>query len=249
MRSRAAVGLALLLALPRPARAEELLVFAASSLTDALREIGRDYEARAGGTVVFNFGASSDLARQIQAGAPADVFFSADRAQVDSLERAGLVRAADRTDALSNTLVVIVSAASGVAVKQPADLLGLRLLALADPEAVPAGVYARKWLESLALWDALRARVVPTLDARAAVAAVASQSAAAGIVYKTDALASARVKVAYEVPPGEGPRIAYCLAPLAASGRAGARDLARYLISSPARDVYRRLGFIVIAPE
>ncbi len=249
MRSRAALGLALVLALPRPVRAEDLLVFAAASLTDALREIGRDYQASSGRAVVFNFGASSDLARQIRAGAPADLFFSADRAQVDFLERAGLVRATERIDALSNTLVVIVPTPSAVAVKQPSDLLGLRLLALGDPEVVPVGVYARKWLESLALWDALRGRVVPTLDARAVVAAVASQSAAAGIVYKTDARASARVKVVYEVPAREGPRIVYCLAPLAASPNPDTRAFARFLLLPPARDVYQRLGFIVIAPE
>ncbi len=248
-RMRAALGLALLLAAPRGLHGEELLVFAAASLTDALREIGRAYEKSSGNRVVFNFAASSDLARQIAAGAPADVFFSADRDHVDALERAGLVRAGERIDALSNTLVVVVPAASAVAVKGPQDLLGLRRIAVADPQAVPAGVYARKWLESLALWGRLREKVVPVLDARAALATVATESVEAGIVYKTDALASSRVRIGYVVPREEGPKIIYCLAPLANSRKAAARDLVRFLVSPPGREVYRGRGFLVIAPE
>jgi molybdate transport system substrate-binding protein len=200
--------------------------------------------------VVLNFAGSSDLARQIRAGAPADVFFSADREQVDTLVRAGLVRAEDAVDVLSNVLVVVVPATAGpVAVVAPADLLRLRRVALADPEAVPAGVYARKWLDSRGLWKGLRDRVVPTLDVRAALAAVASEGAQAAIVYRTDAALSPRVRVAFEVPQDAGPRIVYCLAPLGSSRTAAAGELVRFLLSPRARVVYRRLGFLVVAPE
>ena len=249
VRIRTALGLALLLAAPRGLHGEELLVFAAASLTDALREIGCAYEKSTGNRVFFNFAASSDLARQIAAGAPADVFFSADRDHVEALERAGLVRAGERIDALSNTLVVVVPAASVVSVKAPWDLLGLRRIAVADPQTVPAGVYARRWLESLALWERLQDKVVPVLDARAALATVATESVEAGIVYKTDAFASSRVRVAYVMPPEEGPKIVYCLAPLAGSRKAAAHDLVRFLVSPPAREVYRRLGFVALGPE
>jgi molybdate transport system substrate-binding protein len=138
----------------RPA-VDEVAVFAASSLSDVLREVGAAFQAATGDGVMFNFGATSDLARQIRAGAPADVFFSADEAHMDALERSGLVRRSDRIDLLSNSLVVIVPAGSAARLGAPDALPGFRSLALADPQAVPAGVYARRWLESLGLWDGL----------------------------------------------------------------------------------------------
>ena len=177
----------MLLAAGPEARAEEVSVFAAASLTDALQEIAGSWETATGHKVVFNLGASSDLARQIKAGGPADIFFSADKAQMDGLEKEGLVRAADRVDLLSNTLVVVVPADSGAKVAQASDLAAFKTLALADPQAVPAGVYARTWLESLGLWSRLEKQVVPALNVRAALSAVESANADAGIVYKTDA--------------------------------------------------------------
>jgi len=232
-----------------PAAAEEILVFAAASLTDACREAARGFESASGHRVAFNFGASSDLARQIRAGAPADVFFSADLARMDELEQAGLVGAADRVNLLSNALVVVVPVRSAAVVRGPSDLAGFRRLAVANPEAVPAGIYARTWLASLGLWEGLRDRVIPTLDVRAALAAVETENAGAGIVYRTDAAMSTRVRVAFEVPPGEGPRITYPLAPLAASRRPAARAFVAYLRSAAALGVFRRHGFVVIAPE
>jgi len=129
----------------------ETTVFAAASLADALTEIGRDLEARSGPHLAFNFGASSDLARQILAGAPADVFFSADAAQMDRLQRAGLVQAGDRLDVLSNTLVVVVPAGDPRTLSGPAEIASFPRLALAEPSSVPAGVYARTYLESVGL--------------------------------------------------------------------------------------------------
>ena len=123
-----------------PVAAEEVTVYAAASLTDALKEVAQGFEAETGHQVVFNLGASNDLARQIKAGAPADVFFSADKAQMDGLEAAGFVRAADRVDVLSNVLVVVVPASRTARMSQPSDLRAVKRLALADPEAVPAGV-------------------------------------------------------------------------------------------------------------
>ncbi len=229
-----------------PLSAEELNVSAAASLTDCLKELAPGFEKATGHTLVFSFGGSNDLARQIKAGAPADVFFSADKAQMDGLETAGLVRAQDRVDVLSNVLVAIVPATSALKLAAPGDLGSLGRLALADPQAVPAGVYARTWLESIGLWDGLKDKVVPTLNVRAALAAVESENADAGIVYRTDAAISKRVRVAFEVPREKGPAIVYPLAPLTGSKKAGTPALVRYLTSAEARAVYARYGFVVL---
>jgi molybdate transport system substrate-binding protein len=125
-----------LLVFAAPVAAEEVTAFAAASLTDALKDVAQGFEAKTGHKVVFNLGASNDLARQIRAGALADVFFSADKAQMDGLEAAGLVRAANRVDVLSNVPVVVVPVSSSTRISQPTDLLAVKHLALADPEAV-----------------------------------------------------------------------------------------------------------------
>jgi molybdate transport system substrate-binding protein len=173
------------------------------------------------------------------------VFFSADKRQMDGLEASGLVRAQDCVAVLSNTLVVVLPASSA-AVRRPQDLQELPRLALADPQAVPAGVYARTWLESLGLWSALQDKVVPTLDVRAALGAVESGNAEAGIVYRTDAAISKRVKLAFEVPRDQGPAIVYPLAAVAASKKPATAAIVRYLTSERVREVYRRYGFIVL---
>jgi len=235
-----------LLAWAAAVSAEEVIVYAATSLTDALRDVGRRFEAQTGHVVVFSFGASSDLARQIQAGAPADVFLSADKVQMDGLETAGLVRSADRVDLLSNILVAVVPLSSSVRIRRPEDLETAKHLALADPQAVPAGVYARTWLESIGLWEKVRAHVVPTLNVRAALAAVESGNADAGIVYRTDAATSQKVRVAFAVPREQGPAIVYPLAALVASRKAATQELVRYLTSAAARKVYGEYGFLVL---
>ena len=205
---------------------EEVTVFAAASLADAVEEIGRAYEKDSGNKVVLNVGASSDLARQILAGAGADLFFSADRAQMDVVEKAGLVRGSDRVELLSNVLVVVVPVDAPTRVGSPADLALLRRIALADPEAVPAGVYARRYLESIGLWSALKDRVIPT-----------------------DAALSRRVRVAFTVPAERGPRIVYVLAPLAASRKPATLELVRRLAGPEARTIFERYGFQVLAPR
>jgi molybdate transport system substrate-binding protein len=219
------------------------VVFAAASLADALREIAKGFEASTGHRVVLSLGGSNDLARQIRAGAPAEVFVSASAERMDEVERAGLVRAADRVDLLSNRLVVIVPVAASAVPATAEDLAFVRRLALGDPQAVPAGIYARQWLEKRGLWERVRDRVVPTLDVRAALAAVESGNVDAGIVYRTDAAISRRVRVALEVPPGEAPRIVYPAALLATSRGAAARAFYEHLRSPAAREVFERLGF------
>ena len=247
-RPLAALALALALATPTRARADEVTVFAAASLTDVLREAATAFEAATGHKVTFNLGGSNDLARQIKAGAPAEIFFSADKAQMDQVARDGRVGLGDRIDVLSNALVVVVPVASAARTAAPADLKQFGRIALANPEAVPAGIYARAYLTSEGVWDAVKDKVVPTLDVRAALAAVEAEHADAAIVYRTDASRSTRVRVALEVPPGKGPRIVYPLALL--SGAKPAAGLFRdFLVSDAARALYEKHGFVVILDE
>jgi molybdate transport system substrate-binding protein len=227
-----------------PARGGETVrIFAAASLTDALSEAIEAFEtANPGVRVVPQFGGSNDLARQILAGAPAHLFFSADEKQMDRVEAEGATQEGSRRDVLSNQLVIVEGASGTARIRSPKDLGGVAKLALADPEAVPAGVYARKYLESLGLWESLRAKVVPTLDVRAALSAVASGNVEAGFVYRTDAVLEPRVRVAFEVPRAEGPRIVYPLALLRGAGEA-AKALRRYLASPEAGRIFDRYGF------
>jgi molybdate transport system substrate-binding protein len=223
-------------------------VYAAASLRDALREVGAEFEARAGVRLVYNFGSSGDLSRQILAAGRADLFLSADEEELERVAAAGLVEPESRASLLSNQLVVIepIEGASVFSAPfEPAQLARAPLLSLANPDTVPAGKYARAWLEARGLWSALEPRVLPGVDVRAALAAVESGAARAGIVYRTDAARSTRVRVVHAVPRAEGPAISYPLAVL--KGREGgeaARELARFLASNEAQAVFARYGFV-----
>ncbi len=229
---------------PTARRPSEILVFAAASLTDSLQELGKQFEASTGTKVTFSFASSSDLARQIEAGAPADVFFSADTAKMDAVEKSGLVRAADRREFLSNVLVVVVPSDSKAAIASAKDLEVFPKLALADPAAVPAGIYAKKWLTQEGVWDAVEKKAIPTLDVRAALAAVAGGDVPAGIVYRTDAAISKEVRIAYTVTNGTA--ITYSVAPIATSKhRDAASKFVAFLDSPAGRAVFERRGFLI----
>ena len=235
-----AAAFALHAADPKP----ELLVFAAASLSESLQDLGRAYEAKTGENAVFSFGASSDMAREIQAGAPADVFFSADTASMDALEKADLVRAADRREFLSNTLVVVVPADSTLKIATAEDLANLPRIALADPAAVPAGIYAKKWLSGLGLWERIEPKVVPTLDVRAALAAVESGAIPAAVVYRTDAAVAKSARIAFDVT--NGPEIVYSVAPVAASkDPRSAAAFVQFLAGPEGRAEFKKRGFVV----
>jgi molybdate transport system substrate-binding protein len=232
--------------------AGSILVFAAASMTDSLKSAGAVYEKKTGEKVEFNFAASSLLAVQIAQGAPADLFLSADDKQMDLLAAKGLIDKATRHELLSNTLVAVGLVGGPVSVDKASDLASKQIthLALADPRAVPAGVYAKKYLESQGLWDALAGRVLPTGNVRGALQAVVSGNADAAMVYKTDALISKKVHILFEVPAGRGPRIAYPVAVVAASAHAGeARDFLAFLSSKQALDLFRSYGFLIPAEQ
>ena len=228
--------------------AANISVFAAASLTESLKEIAAAYEKRSGDKVVFNFGASSFLARQIEEGAPADIFFSADEAKMDGLEKKGLIVQATRKSRLSNSLVIVIAAEQGAAIEGPRDLATdkVKRLALAEPRTVPAGIYAKEYLQNQRLWPAVEAKVVPTDNVRAVLAAVEAGNAEAGIVYKTDAAISKKVKVAYEVPASASPAISYPMA-LVKEAREpeAARRLLKHLNSEEAVRAFERFGFVL----
>lgn len=238
----------LFLCLAVAARAATVTVFAAASLTDCMREIARQYETQRGGKVEFNFAASSVLERQIEAGAPADIFFSADEAKMDALGKKGLIDTKSRHPRLSNSLALVVARGNPAAVHSPDDLTkdSVRRIALAETQSVPAGIYARAYLTKIGLWKKIASKVVPLQNVRAALAAVESGDAEAGFVYKTDAAISSRVETAYEVPPKEGPKITYPVALVKdAPEPQAARDFLRYIDSPEAARVFTRFGFLI----
>ncbi len=229
-------------------RAAEIVVFAAASLSDALRDIGRTYEKESGDHVLFNFGASSLLERQVEEGAGADIFFSADDAKMDALEKKGLVVAGSRRELLGNSLVVVVLRDSPFHFRAARDLTDARVgrLALAEPTAVPAGVYAREYLAKQGLWAALQTRIIPAENVRAALAAVESGNVDAGMVYKTDAAISKKIRIAFEIPAADGPEINYPVALMKDSTQPeAARRFLDSLDREQAKEVFRRYGFLI----
>ena len=241
----ALVAAVLCVAQTLPARAP-ITVSAAVSLSEALTVAAREYAQADGGTIRFNFGASNVLARQIVDGAPVDVFMSADEQQMDVVDAAGLVKGGSRVDVLSNQLAVVVPSdrtrpLGGIrALTDPA----FRRIAIGDPDAVPAGVYAKQYLEKVGIWDAIAPRIVPAGSVRAALSAVESGAADAGIVYRTDARIATRATVAWVVPAAEGPAIRY---PAAVIRTSSAPDAAQrfidFLRSAAGMRVLTQFGF------
>jgi molybdate transport system substrate-binding protein len=218
--------------------AAEVRVFAAASLREAVEEIAKAYTDD---EIVFSFGASSMLARQIQEGAPADLFLSADEAKMSALAARGLVR--QRASVLSNSLVIVVPKSGGKRITSPRQLPSLGRIALAEPSSVPAGIYAREWLQRLGLWERVKPNVIPTDNVRSALAAVDSGNVDAAIVYKTDARISKEVRVAYEVPRAETPGISYPFGIV--NDTPAARRFFAHLRSQAALRVFAKHGFLV----
>jgi len=231
------------------ARGDEILISAAASLTDVLKEINMAYQAKSKHTVKFNFGPSSGLARQIDEGAPADIFLSADLPQMDVLDKKDRLEPGTRKNLLSNQLVIVVAADAKLALSGPQDLLkaAIKRVALAEPSSVPAGVYGSKYLTDEGLWDKVKPKIVPVQDVRATLAAVESGNVEAGFVYKTDAAVSKKLKIVYEVPVEKGPRITYPVAIVKASKhKDAARDFLNYLQLSITKVTFKKYGFIVL---
>lgn len=247
-RALRALLLVLVMLAPACAQAQPLIVFAAASLKNALDAAAHVYEARGGGKITVSYAASSALAKQIEAGAPAQVFISADEKWMDYLEQRHLVQAGSRHDLLANRLVLIepasrkrdVTIAPGFPLRK---LLNGGRLALADPASVPAGLYAKAALEKLGVWASVKDRVAAAENVRLALAFVARGEAPLGIVYATDAQVEPRVRVAGTFPADSHPPIVYPVALTTAPGWQRAKPFERFLRSSEARAIFRHWGF------
>jgi molybdate transport system substrate-binding protein len=228
-------------------RADEVEVFAAASLTNALKEIAANYEKSGGDHVVFNFEASGTLEVQIRHGAPADIFFSADEAKMNDLAKDGLMLAGSRKDLLENSLVIIVPTGSALTMTSATQLADpkIKKIALGETKIVPAGIYAKEYLTKIGIWTQVEPRVIPLENVRAALAAVETGNVDAGIVYKTDALHSKKVKIAYEVPIAEGPAIVYPAAVVQSSKQVlAAKKFLEYLSTPDVLKIFVKYGFV-----
>jgi molybdate transport system substrate-binding protein len=225
----------------------DLIILAASSLTDALNEIGPAFTAATHRGVKLSYAASSALAKQIEAGAPADVFMSADTDWMDFLQTRNLIDAASRRTVLGNRLVLISPADSTVSIRIAphfalAKLLGEGRLATGNPDSVPVGKYAKAALMNLGVWTTVEDKIAAADNVRAALALVARGEAPLGIVYRTDALVEKKVRIVAEFPPKSHEPIIYPAATLA-KAQEGAADFVKFLSAPAAQAIFAKYGF------
>lgn len=232
-----------------PARAADVTVFAAASLTDVLEDVGTRYEEKTSNHVVFSFAASSALAKQIENSAGADIFISADTGWMDYLASKALLDRSTRKNLLGNSLVLVAPADSNTIIKITnsfpllAALQGGRL-SMADPESVPAGRYGRDALIALGVWPAVQDHIASAENVRVALAYVARKEAPLGIVYKTDAMSEPKVRIVGTFPASSHQPIIYPAA-LIKDAKPEAKDFLNYLSSSDARTAFERAGFAI----
>ena len=232
-----------------PVQAAPVTVFAAASLKNALDEVGAQY-ARSGGEARFSYAGSSAIARQIEQGAPADVYVSADADWMDYLAQRKLIVTSTRRDLLTNRLALIAPADSKVALKigrgMPlARTLGERRLAVAGPD-VPAGKYAKASLSTLGVWDSVSGRLAQAENVRMALQYVARGESPLGIVYDTDAKVEPKVRIVGLFPEGTHPKIVYPAAVVAASKNPDAATFMAFLSGPQAAAIFRKYGFTVL---
>jgi molybdate transport system substrate-binding protein len=235
---------------PVAAGAADITVFAAASLSDALGEIGKSWDAQTGHQAAISFAASSVLARQIEASGGADIFISADRDWMDYLDKHNLIESRSRRDLLGNHLVLIepASARLELRIAPQFDLAGAlhgERLAVADPDSVPAGKYAKAALTMLGVWPAVADHLAKAENVRVALAYVARGETPFGIVYTTDALSEPRVRIAGTFPDATHPPIVYPAALTKGANPLAASFLA-WLNGPQARAVFLKDGFVVL---
>lgn len=235
-----------------PAAAQDVTVFAAASLKNALDDIAAQWNAETGKNVVISYAASSALAKQIIEGAPADIFISADLAWIDHVEKAGVVAVGTRKNLLGNSIVLVAPKDSKASVKLAkgvdlAAVLGADgKLAMADVAAVPAGKYGKAALESLGAWAAVEGKVAQAENVRAALALVSRGEAPLGVVYKTDAAADPSVKIVDTFPADSHPEIIYPAAQVKGGKSVNAKAFFDYLGTAKATTAFERQGFTVL---
>ena len=245
---RLQLAAALVCAFPAVSWADEVTVFAASSLTDALQKIEPLFEAETGHDLRLSLAGSSKLARQIQMGAPADVFISANTDWMNRLEEEGLIASETRRDLLGNALVLIAHDPDTppVTIDKSLDLpalLGDGRLAMALVDAVPAGIYGKAALQHFDLWEGVAPQVAQAGSVRAALAFVASGATPLGIVYETDASAEKSVKVIARFPAGSHPPILYPVAALTPVKKPAVSELLSFLDTPEVQDIFTKAGF------
>ena len=236
------------LSLAMPVAAQNLTVLAAASLKEALDDVAAQFQRASGNKVALSYAASSALAKQIENGAPADVFISADLDWMDYLDQRKLLRAGTRMNLLRNRLVLIAPAESRLQVEIKAGfaldkLLGDGKLSMADPDSVPAGKYGKAALEKLGAWSAVERRVARGDNVRTALNFVSRGEAPLGIVYETDAFAEKKVRVIARFPQDAHPAIIYPAAALAGSKHAATPAFLNDLKSGEARAIFEKYGF------
>lgn len=234
---------------PAPKQAVELNISAAVSMKDALAEIQKNYQGKNPNVkLIYNLGASGALQKQIEQGAPADIFISAAPKQMNDLEEKNLVKKATRKNLVENKLVVVVPKDSKLEITKYEDLTkaGLQKLALGETATVPAGQYAQEVLKKLQLWDKVQDKVVFAKDVRTVLAYVETGNVEAGIVYQTDAAASDKIKIAATAPEGSHQPIVYPAAILSGSKQAQeAEAFLAYLFSPESKAVFEKYGFVM----
>jgi molybdate transport system substrate-binding protein len=239
--------------LPAAAQGKDVLVFAAVSLKNALDDIARQWQRESGKKTVTSYAASSTLIKQIEEGAPADIFVSADLDWMDYGQHKGLIRPDSRFNLLGNRLVLIVPKDANVSANiQPgfdlAALLKGGRLAMANVGAVPAGKYGKAALEKLGAWEGVKDKIAQTENVRAALVLVARGGAPLGIVYQTDAASDPTVKIVGTFPENTHPPIIYPIALTKETTNPEAQAFLNYLRSPVARAAFERQGFTVLAP-
>lgn len=241
---------ALLMQAPVHAAERGPLVLAAASLQEALSDAARAWAARRHAAPVLSFASSSVLARQIEAGAPADLFISADNEWMDYVAGKGLIRPGSRALLLSNQLVLVAPAGSRAALTigrnfPLARALGNGRLAMGDPDAVPAGKYGKAALTALGVWAGVEGKVARADNVRGALALVERGEAPFGIVFATDARASAKVRVVGAFPANTHPPILYPVATLKSATNPDTEAFRRFLLSREGKAIFARRGFVV----
>lgn len=247
-----AIGMALSSA-PSVHAAENLVVFAAASLKNALDAVNETWQAETGQTATISYAASSALARQIEQGAPADIFISADLDWMEYLSEKQMIAPGSRTNLLGNRIVLIASADSAIEANivrdfPLAELLGDGRLAMADVKAVPAGKYGKAALERLGVWAEVKEKVAQAENVRAALKLVAVGEAPLGIVYRSDAVAEPAVKVIGVFPEDTHPPIVYPVGVTADSRTPDAAEFVKHLQSAKAKQLFEQQGFAVLPP-
>lgn len=230
----------------------EIVVFAAASTTNAINEIADNYATQKLGKITSSFASSSTLAKQIESGAPADIFLSANPEWMDYLEQKKLIQKNTRKDILGNKIVLIVPQASkhnNLDIKSKnvlIDILGKDgRFATGDPEHVPAGMYGKKALEHLGVWDQVKDHLAPTKDVRAALTLVEQGEAPLGLIYSSDAVVSSKVRVLMVLPENSYPAIAYPIAITTKAKTAEAQKFIDFLQSAESKKIFEKYGFAI----